>query len=223
VRERARSARRAALSALAGVWLAATAAAGGTPRIEVQALFRDRAVLLVDGVRRVLVAGETSPEGITLLDADSRRARIEIGGEARTLALGTRIGASFDGPREQQVRVVADAAGMYLASGSINGVPVRFLLDTGATLVSINERLAERLNLDHRRRGTPGESVTAAGVVPVWRLRLARVSVGEVQLTDVEAAVHQGDFPPVALLGNSFLSRLEMERSGREVVLRRRF
>ena len=108
--------------------------------------------------------------------------------------------------------MVADAAGMYRHPGTINGVPVRFVLDTGSTLISLNEPLARRLRLAHRERGTPGESVTAAGVVNMWRVRLARVTVGDVELTQVDAAVLEGEFPEQPLLGNSFLSRVQMTR-----------
>ncbi len=198
----------------------ATSTAAAT-QIEVQALFKGRAMLMVDGKRRMLSEGQTSPEGVKLLAANARGARVEFNGEERTLSLGSRIGSNFKGPREQQVRIVADGQGMYAANGFINGVSVRFILDTGATLVSMNEALARKLGLDYRGRGTAGESITANGIVPIWRLNLIRVSIGGIELTDVEGAVHEGDFPPVPLLGNSFLSRLEMLRSGSSVVLKR--
>lgn len=191
--------------------------------IEVQALFKGRAVMLLDGKRRLLKVGETSPEGVTLITSNSKGAEIEVGGKRRTLALGRRIGSNFAGPREQKIRVIADAQGMYRTSGSINGVPVQFLLDTGATLVSINEADARRIGLDYERLGTRGSSITASGVSPIWRLNLARVKLGEIELRDVEAAVHAGEFPPLALLGNSFLSRVQMIRSGSAVVLQRKY
>jgi aspartyl protease family protein len=112
---------------------------------------------------------------------------------------------------------------MYKSSGSINGVPMQFLLDTGATLVSISERDAKRIGLDYKRLGTRGSSITASGVSPIWRMQLARVKVGEIELHNVEAAVHTGDFPPIALLGNSFLSRVKMTRTGSAVVLQRNY
>ena len=87
--------------------------------IEVQALFKGRAVMLLDGKRRLLKVGETSPEGVTLITASSKGAEIEVGGKRRTLALGRRIGSNFAGPREQKIRVIADAQGMYRTSGSI--------------------------------------------------------------------------------------------------------
>ena len=188
------------------------AGAASDPEIEVQALFTDRALLVVDGRRRLLAAGDTSPEGITLESASSRGAVVRVNGRRLELALGGRIGSDYSPPREQRVRVVADGAGMYRHPGTINGIPVRFVLDTGSTLISLNEPLARRLGLAHRERGTPGESVTAAGVVNMWRVRLARVTVGDVELTQVDAAVLEGDFPEQPLLGNSFLSRVQMTR-----------
>ena len=112
---------------------------------------------------------------------------------------------------------------MYRSNGSINGVPVRFLLDTGATLVSINEADAKRIGLDYERLGTPGSSVTASGLATIWLVKLSRVTLGEIELRDVDAAVHRGAFPPIALLGNSFLSRLGMVRSGGAIVLQRNY
>ena len=100
---------------------------------------------------------------------------------------------------------------------------MQFLLDTGATLVSINESDARRIGLDYERLGTRGSSITASGVSPIWRLNLSRVKLGEIELRDVEAAVHAGEFPPLALLGNSFLSRVQMIRSGSAVVLQRKY
>ena len=102
-------------------------------------------------------------------------------------------------------------------------MPMQFLLDTGATLVSINEPDAKRIGLDYKRLGTRGSSITASGVSPIWRMKLKRVKLGEIELRDVEAAIHAGEFPPVALLGNSFLSRLKMTRSGSAVVLQRNY
>ena len=209
------------MSALALSAVPTTAQAVDT--IEVQALFKGRAVMLLDGKRRLLKVGETSPEGVTLLKSNSKGAEIELDGERRSLALGRRIGTKYSGPREQKIRVVADAQGMYLSNGSINGVPVQFLLDTGATLVSINERDARRIGLDYRRLGSRGSSVTASGVSPIWRMNLTRVKIGEIELRDVEAAIHAGNFPPIVLLGNSFLSRLKMTRTGSDVVLQRNY
>lgn len=163
---------RVQIATLAGalLWVCATATNASVERIEVQALFKNQAVLTVNGKRRSVRAGQTTAEGVTLISANSREAVVEIDGKRRTLTLGTRIGGAFPTPREQQALVPADINGMYLANGSINGVSMQFMLDTGATLVSINEPMAARVGLDYRGLGTPGRSMTAAGVVRIWRL-----------------------------------------------------
>jgi aspartyl protease family protein len=198
-------------------------AAHALESIEVQALFKGRALVLLDGKRRMLSVGETSPEGVTLLKSNSKGAEIEVNGERRSIALGRRIGSNFAGPRQQKVRVLADAQGMYLANGSINGVALQFLLDTGATLVSISEPAAIKIGLDYKRLGTRGSSVTASGISGIWRMKVARVRLGEIELRDVDTAIHEGNFPPVALLGNSFLSRVEMTRASGAVLLQRNY
>ncbi|RKZ34041.1 MAG: TIGR02281 family clan AA aspartic protease, partial [Gammaproteobacteria bacterium] len=50
-------------------------------KVSVQALFKDMAVLVVDGKRRTLRSGQTSPEGIKLISADSKQAVLEIDGK----------------------------------------------------------------------------------------------------------------------------------------------
>lgn len=137
--------------------------------------------------------------------------------------LGRRIGGNFAKARGQKVRVIANANGMHFSSGSINGVAVQFLLDTGATLVSINEPDARRIGLDYERLGTRGSSTTASGVTSIWRMTLSRVKLGDIELRNVKAAVHSGKFPPIVLLGNSFLSRVKMTKTGADFLLERNF
>lgn len=197
---------------LAGIQIATAA----PERIVVTGLFRDRAVFDLDGKARMLRVGETSPEGVKLISANSREAVVEIGGAQRTLALGAHIQGSFAPPAPGvSVTIAPDALGMYLMSGSINGVPVDFLVDTGATLVSINRTVARRLGINYKLDGIPSRASTAAGVVPTWIVKLDRVRLGDIELRDVQASVLDVDHPDAALLGNSFLQRLHLERQGR--------
>lgn len=189
--------------------------AGAVERIVASGLFRDRAILELDGTVRVLRVGETSPEGVKLLSADSREAVIEVNGTVRRLALGQHIRSTFAPPAPgASITIAPDAAGMYLVPGSINGVPVRFVVDTGATLVSFNRDVALRLGLNFKLDGRPGRSRTAAGVVNTWLVELDRVRIGDIELRDVPASVHDGAFPQEVLLGNSFLGRLHLQREG---------
>jgi aspartyl protease family protein len=192
-------------------------------RIDARGLFKDRAILEIDGIRRLLRSGQTSPEGVTLISATSDRAVIEFDGTRRTLELGGRIGGTFAAPRSKSLRIVRTGNGMYLTTGSINGFPVQFLIDTGATLISMNSLEARRLGIDYRVIGEEGRSRTASGISRIWVVKLARVKVGEIELTNVTGAVHDGAFPQVTLLGMSFLSQLEMTRSGGALVLEQKY
>lgn len=114
---------------------------------------------------------------------------------------------------KREVVLQRNARGHYVASGRINGQPVVFLVDTGATDVALSEQLANRLGLS-KQGGT--FSQTANGVVAVWQTRLAEVSVGTIGLSDVRAII----MPALAddnqvLLGMSFLKQLEIiQRDG---------
>jgi aspartyl protease family protein len=103
---------------------------------------------------------------------------------------------------------------MYYVDGRINGTTVQFLVDTGATTVAMNSTVAKRIGLDYRALGTQSIANTAAGQVLTWRLNLDRIAVGGIKLTNVDAAVIEGDFPRSVLLGMSFLKRIKMQDNG---------
>ena len=110
-----------------------------------------------------------------------------------------------------EVVLEADRQGHFVATGQINGRDVRFLIDTGATLVSVPEALADRLGLE---REAPIRLETAAGTVQGWLTRLDEVRLGDIVQRDVRAAINPGRHESV-LLGMSFLRELEMtQRSG---------
>ena len=203
------------LACLALVLLGFSALACATTQIEVLALFKDKALISVDGKRRFLTAGRTSPEGVKLISATSQAAVLEIGGKVGTYKLGTRISDKFEGPPPGvAVRIWPDPHGMYGVDGSINGLPIHFLVDTGSTAIAMNRNQASRLGLQYRLNGVEGHTTTASGVEKAYYLKLKTVQVGEITLHDVEAAVIDGDYPHEVLLGMSFLGRLNMSRDG---------
>ena len=115
-------------------------------KISVLGLFKDKAIINVDGKQRVLKVGEPSPEGIVLISANSEEAVMEVDGETASYRLGSHIGTIYDKPAEGPVvQIWPDSYGMYNIIGNINSYPVTFLVDTGATLIAINKNEARRL------------------------------------------------------------------------------
>lgn len=211
-------------SLLAAVLSAAAFSAGAVERVALHALFKDKAIVLVDGARRVLQTGETSPEGVKLLSTDTQeeQAEIELDGKRQVLKLGIVI-SSFATVGKQSIVVYPDRSGHYFVTGLINGVTVRFLVDTGASTVTMGAATARRLGIDYRKAGRPGLSSTAAGVVPKYMLQLDRVQVGGSTLYGVEGGVIEGMDGDIVLLGMSFLNRFDMKRDSEKLELVQRY
>lgn len=107
--------------------------------------------------------------------------------------------------------------GHYVTAGEINAQPVRFLLDTGATGVSIPQHIAEQLGLT---AGRPFKVQTANGAVTVFRTRLNSVSIGDIRLTDLGGSINPYMEQDDILLGMRFLRKLEMIQRGDTLTLR---
>ena len=172
----------------------------------------ERAVLVVDGQPVTLMPG-ASGAGVTLLRWQGDEAEVQIGGQRARLRLGgtpTMVGGAVPRRAAREIVVSASSGGHFLPAGAINGRTVRFMVDTGATLVALGRDEAQRLGLD-LANARAGISQTANGPVPVQIIVLDRVRVGEVEVTQVGAVVLPQPMPYV-LLGNSFLTRFQMRR-----------
>jgi len=203
--------------------LLSLAGAQAATKVTVVGLFKNTAIVVIDGTRRLLRSGDTSPEGVKLISATSSEAVLEIDGEQKTYGLGGQIGGSYARPEQAKVRIWPTPDRMYVVLGSINGFPVKFIVDTGATLVSLSGREAKRLGIDYRVVGTPGRSSTASGIEKIYVVNLDKVKVGDIEIRNVRGAVHDGDFPPATLLGMSFLSKLTMRQDGLVLELEKKF
>ncbi len=201
----------------------ATSTTGAVEKISLQALFKDKAIIVVDGARRVLKSGETSPEGIKLLATDTQeeKAEIEIDGKREVLKLGVVV-AGFTAKGRGVVTLYPERGGHFFADGSVNGVAVRFLVDTGASSVTMNGSTADRIGLNYRKAGRRGYSNTAAGTVPKYYITLDKVQVGDITLYNVEGGVIERMESTEALLGMSFLGRLDMKRDADKMELSER-
>ena len=107
--------------------------------------------------------------------------------------------------------------GHYVTSGMINGKPVTFMLDTGATGVAIPDALASYLGL---QRGAAFPTQTANGTSMSYAARLDSVSIGAIELSDVSAAIAPGLQTEEVLLGMSFLKHIEFTQRGDTLILR---
>ena len=207
---------------LAGLLLG-VAGAAGAQQVAFQGRMGDKALLVIDGAPRMLATGG-SAQGVRLLTLGGDRAEIEVGGKRVALILGgAQVNLGGAAPAGGGTRIVLPmgSGGHFFADGSINGKGAQFMVDTGATNVSMGRAAAERMGVAWQR-GTPGLSSTANGTIVVHRVKLDQVRVGEVTLYNIDASVVPVEMPHV-LLGNSFLSRFQMKRENDLLTLERRF
>jgi aspartyl protease family protein len=185
-------------------------------------LFSGKALVVIDGGRpRTVVLGIATGEGVKLLAVEDGAAQFEIDGRRQRLVVGQHAVSTGGESRAAVVTLTADPSGHFVTVGTINGVPVHLLVDTGATFVSMGMADAVKANVDFQN-GEPGMATTANGLAKVWRVKLNSVRVGDVLLNEVDAVVHEGNLP-VVLLGMSFLNRMEMKRDGPTMTLKKRF
>jgi aspartyl protease family protein len=182
------------------------------------------ALIVVDGGRpRTIIVGAKTPEGVKLLSVEDGGATFEVDGRRQRLVIGQRAVSTGAGMKEDPtVSLMADARGQFITQGSINGTPMRFLVDTGATNVSLSVADAARAGIDYLSKGQPGAVSTANGVARAWRVPGVTVRLGDISFYDVDVTVTEAPMP-FALLGMSFLNRLEMRRNGDTMTLKKRF
>ena len=191
-------------------------------QILVMGLYRDHAVLEINQQQHFLSVGQRTPEGVTLISANSNQAILDIAGRQGVFELNNRVGAMYSAPVEMPVVSIWPTNGMYLTSGSVNGYTVDFMVDTGASVIAINGETAKRLGLDYLNANQIGVR-TASGVELAYSIELESVQLGDISLQNVAAVVIDGPEPQRALLGMSFLNAFDMERKGERLDLRQKF
>lgn len=180
-----------------------------------------KALLKINGGAPRAVPVGATVDGVKVVSIQGEQVVVEINGRKRPLKVGQNavgVAASSDSDR---LVLQADGQGHFFTTGTINGVSVRFLVDTGASMISLGASDARRMGLDFNR-GQKGISQTANGQVVVSKIQLDNVRIGGMTLHQVDAVIHQTDLP-IALLGMSVLNRMEMQRDGSTMTLKRRF
>lgn len=206
---------------LAALLLSGIACAAHAADIGVVGLFPGKAVLVIDDAApKTYSVGTTTPGGVRLIAVSQTGATVEVDGKRQTIAMGEHINRAPAGGMARTV-LQADGRGHFIAQGQINGGSVRMLVDTGASYISLPAVEAARLGIDYKK-GQIGYANTANGTVPVYRVRLDRVKVGEIDMNQIDATVHESGLP-IILLGMSFLNRTEMRREGEQMTLIKRY
>jgi aspartyl protease family protein len=203
--------------------LAGACGAAAAQSVTMTGSMGSKALLVIDGKTYTAGAG-TTVQGVKVISVRSDQAVIELNGERQTLVLGAtqmNLGGAGVPTASQRIVLTAGSGGHFHTQGTINGRIVSFVVDTGATTVSMSTTDAKRIGLKYEQ----GQSVnlqTANGVIQGWRVNLNSVRIGDVEVFNVEGVVADRDMP-IVLLGNSFLGRFQMRRENDQMTLERRF
>ncbi len=192
-------------------------------QVNIVGLFSNMAVLMVNGGKPKTLSIGQSIDGVKLLAADSQSATLLIEGKTKKLGMGQAPSMGDNAASSNpSVTLYADAQGHFLSECKINGAPLRFLLDTGATSVALNSGDAKFAKIDYKR-GEPVQVSTANGVVTAYRITIASLQIGGITLNQVQGSVLEGGSPSVVLLGMSALNRLEMKRQDIMLTLTKKY
>lgn len=200
----------------------ACAVAASAQSVSLGGSLGSHALLVINGKAKNVAVGSTV-DGVKLISVSGNDAIVEIQGKRVALQLGgapANLGGTASAGNGQQIKLFAQTGGHFITSGTINGRTVNFVVDTGATDVAISEAEANRIGLDYKNgRLTYGS--TANGMIVAYKVSLATVRIGDVQVYNVDASVLPASMPYV-LLGNSFLQRFQMRRENDLLTLDKR-
>lgn len=180
-----------------------------------------KAMLMINGGEPQSVAIGQSLDGVKVVSVQGDQVVVEVAGRKRPLRVGQHAIGAGSGDGSGKVVLNADGRGHFFTAGTVNGTSVRFVVDTGASSIALGVSDARRIGLV-ASRGTRGMTQTANGVVAVTRIKLDTVRVGDITLHNVDATILPTEMP-AALLGMSFLSRMEMQQDGGIMTLKKRF
>jgi len=183
--------------------------------VYVKELTFNRAEIVVNGGEaRSIWTGDTTPEGVKLRSIAEDTAVFEIDGKVWKLRPGQGT--------YSQAALRANSSGQFFVTARVNDAPFPAVIDTVATSVAMNSEDAQRLGVDYLQ-GRRIAVQTANGAQTAYLVKFASVQVGDIVLTDVVGAVLdvRKEELPVVLIGMSFLSKVDMRRSGDTMLLQR--
>jgi aspartyl protease family protein len=193
-------------------------------QLNVVGLFSGKAVVAINGgAPQTISAGQTK-NGVKLISATSESATFLVEGKQQTLKMGQAASiAGGNAPTNNSpVSLYADQAGHFFGNLSINGVSLKYVVDTGATTVALNSGDAKFAKIDYEK----GERITmstANGEVSAYLVKINTLKIGTIILNDVVATVNEGGSPPVVLLGMTALNRMNMKNESSIMTLSKKY
>jgi aspartyl protease family protein len=209
---------------LAGLALFLAHALAAAADINVIALTAGKAVVTINnGKPLMMAAGQVSPEGVRLIGATTESATFDVEGRRQTLTMGQSISIGGGPVSAQRATLIADTGGHFVTIVTVNGISMKFMVDTGASLVTLSSGDAKRAGINYLS-GQKAVLQTANGTTAAFRVKLDTVRLGDITLNDVDGVVVEGTvMGELGLLGLSFLNRLNMRREGLTMTLTKRF
>lgn len=214
---------RAGTAALACLLLSLCAASVQAQSVALTGMFGPKALLVIDGGDPKAVGPGEAHRGVKVLATRADAADVEIAGQRQTLRLGgAPVSVGKQAPPGAGTRIVLPASsdGHFVTQGMLNSRPAQFMIDTGATTISLGAAEADRLGLQYKNGEAVGVA-TANGVARGWKFKVASVRLNDVEVREVDAVVMPMPMPFI-LLGNSFLARFQMTRNNDQMVLEKR-
>ena len=213
--------RRRVRAALAAAMLCSVAAGAHAASVSFSGMLGDKALLIIDGQARGVAVGATV-QGVKLVRLDGTQAQVEADGKITILRLGggAKVAGGDVGGSGSRIVIPVGVGGHYGGTASINGHPIQYIVDTGATSIAMGADVASQLGLDYND-STAAAAMTANGAVAARKLTLNKVTIGDVTIFNVECMVVPQSMP-VVLLGNSFLSHFQMHSDSDTLVLDKR-
>jgi aspartyl protease family protein len=211
--------RHAALSIFALATGTGSVSAQKSASVALSGVMGARALLVVNGDPKTVGVGEVHA-GVKLVSVSAQDAVVEMDGKRVQLSLGgthVNLGGNSSEGSGSRIVLTAGSGGHFITQGSINGRPVRFMVDTGATTIAMSQAEAERIGLKYKT-GQLTSGNTANGQVRAYLIKLDSVRINDVQVFNIDAAVLVAPMD-IVLLGNSFLTRFQMKRENNLLTL----
>lgn len=198
-------------------------------RVNVVGLFSNKAVVTINGgAPQTISAGQTK-DGVKLISADSNSATFVVEGKRQVLKMGqaasvatTAVPVNGEAAVNSPVNLYADPNGHFHGNLSINGVSLKYLVDTGATTVAMNSGDAKYAKIDYEK-GQRVPVSTANGVVNAYYLKVNSLKIGAMIFYNVEVGVVEGGSPTEVLLGMNVLNQLDMRRENSIMTLIKKY